>query len=73
MDLLQPICIGVILSEILSPDGILSDDPEYFVNQLLEARLAMKYVREFVYIVMILGQPYTIQYDHIVASSFTIP
>ena len=33
----------------------------------------MKYVREFVYIVMILGQPYTIQYDHIVASSFTIP
>ena len=73
MDLLQPICIGVILSEILSLDGILSGDPEYFVNQLLEARLAMKYVREFVYIVMILGQPYTIQCDHIVASSFTIP
>ena len=73
MDLLQPICIGVILSEILSLDGILSGDPEYFVNQWLEARLAMKYVREFVYIVMILGQPYTIQYDHIVASSFTIP
>ena len=64
MDLLQPICIRVILSEILSLCG-----PEYFVNQLLEASLAMKYVREFVYNVMIFGQPYTIQYNDIVAQA----
>lgn len=56
MDLLQPICIGSHFEwnfEWLGRN--LSGDPEYFVNQLLEARLAMKYVREFVYIVMILG------------------
>ena len=44
-------------------------DPEYFVNQLLEASLAMKYVREFVYNVMIFGQPYTIQYYDIMAQA----
>ena len=47
-------------------------DPEYFVNQLLEASLAMKYVREFVYNVMIFGQPYTIQYNDIVATQFLV-